>query len=165
MTDRQVAALRYMIFNAQNGTDGMKKILSLLIDKSEGFEKEVFTTLTESEEFTGDEIHEDAASMAAMQSSNCTTHLNQLFLLMDTDFQFSVHYGHMAQGGEFDTTGQFPGSPDHPTHTGDEPVRYMFWLARTPYSTSANRVSISRQEIDHVDLSKPGREEKDIASY
>ena len=156
MTDEQIAALKYLIFKARDGTDRAKKILSLLIDASEGLEKEVFITVTGGEGFTEEELQDDSLSVGAVQSSNCTTHLGALLHLMGTDFHFTHHYGHMTEDGEYDTTGQFPGAPDHPTHTGEEPVRYTYWLARESYSKEASRVSVSREEIDAVDLSKPG---------
>ena len=45
ITPKQVAALKYMIFNAKNGTELSKRVLAFLIESSEELTKEVCLSL------------------------------------------------------------------------------------------------------------------------
>lgn len=65
-----------------------------------------------------------------------------------TDFCFSLHYGSFKENGRFDTSGQFGDS--------NIPLRYTFWCAKNFYSKTAETTSISRTELESIDLEKPG---------
>lgn len=165
VTAKQVAALKYLIFKAKDGTETSKRILAFLIEQSDRFTQEVCCTLTEGHEgFSGEEIHEAAIGVGSMQSSNCTTHIDQVLQVMGCRFSFSVHYGDFnpaRKGDPFNTDGIFAGLPeDRVTRPGQVreglPCRYTFWLSREPYSRKANRVRVKRATLNQIDLLKPG---------
>jgi hypothetical protein len=168
MTPKQIAALKYMIFIAKNGTHLSKRILAILIDKSENLTREVCLTLVaEREGFSGEEIDIAARGMHTMQSSDGTTHINQLMLAMGTDLRFDVHYGDYdpARAGDpFSSAGQFPGWDPALVHDPDPeeacredmPMRYTFWFAKGHYSRTAALVTTTREELEKIDLRRPG---------
>ena len=41
-------------------------------------------------------------------------------------------------------------------HPADSPLRYTFWLAKNPYSRTANQISVTRQGLEAIDLNKSG---------
>lgn len=167
-TPKQISALKNLILYAKDGTDLTKKVLTFLIDQSEGLTKEVCLTLTEScEGYDGKEIHYAAVRAGDMNSSNpkCSTRLDLLFQLMESQLYFSAHYG------DFDPTrsdnplncdGMFVGSPAHWQRIpGDEglyregmPLRYTFWLQRQPcgYSHEAKLLPATREELEKIEL-------------
>lgn len=150
----QVAALKYMIFSSQDGTELSKRILAFLINQSEGFTKEVCLTLVEDREgYTADEI----------RSASCTihtTHLNQLFRIMGTEFIFSYHYGDFDPtriGNPFSFAGQFAGADisqvvDPEAIREGMPERYTFWLAKHCYSDQAMLIITTRKELERIDI-------------
>ena len=164
-TTRQIAGLRYMIFNAKAGTDLSKRILAFLIDRSEELTKEVCLTLVENREgYTADEISAAAYGVGAMQSSCRTTHLDELLCVMGSELCFSVHYGDFdpdRAGDLFNSDGQFAGwdrtqvARDGKIREG-MPLRYTFWLAKRLYSRRTALVASTREELEQINLKKPG---------
>lgn len=165
VTAKQIAALRYMIFNAQDGTDLSKRVLAFLLTQSEGLTKEVCLTLVEDREgYTGNEIHDAGLGVGAMQSSNCITRLHALLYLTGSELNYSVHYGDfdpIRSDDPFNCDGQFAGHDVSKVarpglvRTG-MPLRYTFWLARSPYSRDATLVTASRRKLGRINLKKPG---------
>lgn len=162
ITDRQIAALKYLISATKDGNPTVKQIMYFLIDQSEGLTKEVCVTLTQNREgFTADEINHDAHKMSGLGSCNCNTHIHQIMIAMGTEFGFSVHYGGHGEDGKFDTSGMFPGAPKHMVMDEkltilDAPMRYTYWLAKGFYSRTAKVIPVTRAELEAIDLSKPG---------
>ncbi len=165
VTKKQIAALKYMIFNSKNGTPLTKQILALLIDRSEKLTKDVCLSLVEDPQgYTAEKIEEAAHGLDAMISGNCITHLDALCYLMGSKLGFSVHYGDFdptRDGDPFDVSGMFPGFPNNkvsdPKLTLEGlPMRYTFWLARKYYSRNAELLQITKDELEQIDLKKPG---------
>lgn len=155
VTDKQIAALKYMIFISKDGREMAKKILFCLINKSERLTKDVYFTLTQKEDWLNrEEVDRNARSVGAMQSVNCSTHLNEIMEVLGADLRFSVHYGHFSSVGSFNTEGMFPSAREG--DRADAPMRYTFWLARKLYSRSATEVAVSRAELDAIDLKEHG---------
>ena len=113
ITDKQIAALKYMIFNAEHGADLSKRVLAFLIDQSERLTKEVCLTLVaDRERYTAEEIRNAGHEMGAMSSSNCTTHLAELLRVTGSELNFSYHYGDFdptRAEDKFNCDGQFAG--------------------------------------------------------
>jgi hypothetical protein len=165
VTAKQVAALKYLIFKAKNGTQTSKRILAFLIDQSDRFTQEVCCTLTEGlDGYSGEEVHEAALGVGSMQSCVRTTHIDEVLQVLGCEFEFSVHYGDFdptRKGDPFNADGIFAGLPENlVTHPGKVreglPCRYTFWLSREPYSGNANRIRVQRATLDQINLLKPG---------
>jgi hypothetical protein len=155
VTKKQIAAVKYLIFESQDGSNLAKQILALLLDKSEGLTKQVYITLQQDREgYTADEIQKAAVTMGGMTSSTCSTHLDEIMDILDTKFEFSIHYG-SYEGKTFSSNGIFPGYEGHPLNA---PLRYTFWLAEKSYGHAGGEIEIpvSRKELDEIDLTKPG---------
>lgn len=165
ITQTQIAALKYLIFNAKNGTELSKRVLTFLIDQSQGLKREVCLTLVEDREgYTGKEIDSAARGVSGMVSCNCTTHLGALASLSGSELFFSVHYGDFdpkRSGDKFSSAGIFAGAPlsmvSHPSNAQEGlPMRYTFWLAKKHYSRTAELVTATRKDLDLIDLNKSG---------
>lgn len=164
VTAKQIAALKYMIFNSRDGTELPKRVLAFLIDQSEGLTKEVCLTLTADREgYTADEVHAAGRGVGAMRRYHGTTHLNELLDLMESDLHFSHHYGDFdphRHGDPFNTAGQFAGMSQHQVYDPElvlegMPKRFTFWLAEEDYSRQATLVVATREELEQIDLRKP----------
>ena len=165
VTSKQIAALKYMIFIAKNGTDLSKRVLAFLIDQSEELTKEVCLTLmADREGYTADEVNAAAHGMHGMESCNGTTHLDQILHAMGSEFSFSVHYGDFDPNrpdDPFNTDGMFAGCDrSQVTRLGlileGMPLRYTFWLSKQEYSRQAKLVVAVREELEQINLEKPG---------
>ena len=164
-TSKQIAALRYMSFNAKNGTELSKRVLALLIESSEELTKEVCTSLVADREgYTADEISAAGHGVGNMESCNGTTHIDQILHAMGSELSFSVHYGDFdptRTDDPFNTDGMFAGwdrsqvSRDGLISEG-MPLRYTFWLSKKNYSRQAKLVVATREELDQINLEKPG---------
>lgn len=164
-TSKQIAALKYIIFKAQNGTELSKRVLAYLIDKSEGLTKEVVLTLVANREgYKADEISKAALGVGEMQSSGGPTHINALLDVMGTELKFSFHYGDFDPNRTDDPLncdGQFPGVPEHKLSRPGlgrkgMPLRYTFWISKENYSRKATLIVTTREELDQINLKKPG---------
>ncbi len=164
-TPEQIAALRYLIFNAKDGTDLSKQVLAFLIESFAGLTKEVCLSLVADREgYTADEIGAAARGVGSMGSGNRATHLDQILCLMGSDFGFSVHYGDFdptRTGDPFNNDGQFPGFSVHQVARPElvregMPLRYTFWLSREHYSRQVALVVATREELERINLKKPG---------
>ena len=164
-TSKQIAALRYMIFNAKNGTELSKRVLAFLIDQSEKLTKEICLTLVANREgYTADEISDAAYGVHGMKSCNGTTHLDQIFHVMGSKFGFSYHYGDYDPAridDPFNSAGQFAGCgvrsvTDPELVREGMPLRYTFWLSKKNYSRQAALVIATREELEQINLEKPG---------
>src|SRR3989344_7416148 len=165
ITDKQIAALKYMIFNAEHGADLSKRVLAFLIDQSERLTKEVCLTLVaDRERYTAEEIRNAGHEMGAMSSSNCTTHLAELLRVTGSELNFSYHYGDFdptRAEDKFNCDGQFAGHMESQVvHPGlvrkGMPLRYTFWLSKENYSRQATLVVATRKELEQINLQKPG---------
>lgn len=165
VTLRQIAALKFMIFIAKNGTEVSKRVLAFLIDQSEELTREVCLTLVVNREgYTADEINAAAHGVGGMQSGGGTTHLNELLEAMGCGMIFSIHYGDFdpSRGSDpFNNDGQFAGaSISQVVEPGvireGMPLRYTFWLAQQRYSRQATLVVTTREELEQIDLKKSG---------
>ena len=155
-TSNQIAALRYMIFNAKNGTELSKRVLAFLIESSEGLTKEVCLTLVvDREGYTADEIRAAGHGVDSMGSGNGTTYLDQILAAMGSELSFSVHYGDFdptRTSDPFNCDGQF-GDWDRSQviHSGPTPEsmppRYTFWFSKQNYSRQAALVVATREEL------------------
>jgi hypothetical protein len=165
LTKKQIAALKFMIFEAKDGTPLTKQILSLLIDRSQELTKDVCLSLVDGREGYGaDEINVAAHGVGAMTSGNGTTYLDELCVLMGAQLGFSVHYGDFdptRSEDQFDTSGMFPGAPlktvsDPRLVREGMPMRYTFWLSKKNYSRQAELITANREELEKIDIKKSG---------
>jgi len=164
-TEKQIAALRYLIFRAKNGTDLSKRVLAFLIASSEGLTKDVCLTLIENREgYSADEIHEAGRGVGGLQSSCGTTFIDQILIAMGSTLAVSVHYGDFdpsRPSNPFNTDGQFAGWPKDKLSQPESgrtgmPLRYTFWLSKRPYSRQASLVVATREALEKINLKKPG---------
>lgn len=165
ITRKQIAALKYMIFNARDVDKLSKQLLAFLIDRSKKLTNEVCLTLVENRNgYTADEINAIANGVGWMCSSNGTTHLDQIFHVMGSKLHFSFHYGDFnprRKDNPFSSAGQFAGV-DECRVTNPElvrkgmPLRYTFWLSKKYYSRQARLVVAKRKNIEKIDIEKPG---------
>ncbi len=164
ITDKQVRALKYLVYKSKYGSDLAKKIFFYLLDKSDNLTKEVCVSLVEGlSGYNNDEIHNAAFSVDFMKSCNLTTHLNEIFDAMGSGFNFSTHYGDFDPNREdiFNSDGMFVGwDRNQVSREGlikeGMPMRYTFWLSEDEFSADANLIPFTRYEIDSIDLSKHG---------
>lgn len=165
VTAKQIAALKYLIFIAKDGTDLSKRVLAFLLDASEGLTKDVCLTLVADREgYTADEISAAAYGVDSMKSRNGTTHINQILHAMGIELKFSVHYGDFdptRTDDPFNSYGQFAGLKAHEaTEPGlvreGMPLRYTFWLSKEHYSLQATLVVATREKLEQINLEKPG---------
>jgi hypothetical protein len=162
-TPTQITALKYLIFKAKNGTELTKRVLMFLLVQSEGLAREVCLSLVEGREgYSSDEIHAAGLGVGAMQSCNCTTHLDAMMALMGCDLHFNFHYG------DFDSTrvdeplnndGQFAGFRESQVSRPElvqkgAPMRYTFWFSRQDYSRDATLVFATREQLEKIDLTE-----------
>ncbi|GEM_PF-5886226 len=125
VTDQQIAALKYLIFQSQDANDWAKRILVFLLDKSEGLKKEVTLTLKARKDgFKDIDIRDATKSLDQMLSGNCYTHLQEIMVAVGTDFILSFN-----------------------TDSGPTLILY---LARESYPT--NRSNLSKLEVSEVAL-------------
>ncbi len=165
-TAQQVAALKYLIAVARDGNDLVKRILFFLLDSSDGLTEAVSVAFFEGKKgYTKEEISDAAQALAAMQSCNCSTHLDQLMHLVgEKPLFFSVHYGHYNRAGDFTSEGMFPGeikerAPGHEHDRDNMPLRYTFWIAEKMYGHSGQGhplLTPSRRKLAAINLKKPG---------
>ncbi|MEK7570196.1 MAG: hypothetical protein AAB515_02040 [Patescibacteria group bacterium] len=156
-----ILTLKYLISKSKDGDDIAKRILFFLIDNSNGLTEQVSMTLTQDHDgYTKDEIHTAAHKLDYMRSSNGTTHLSEIMLIMGAELGFSTHYGHYNEMGKLDTEGMFPGcgelAPGHENDREDMPLRYTFWLAEKDYGHSGQGRSLvtpPKQELMKIDMS------------
>lgn len=167
MTEQQIAALRYLIFHARNVNvkDVSKRIMACLIQHSEGLTKEVCLTIVENRDgFSTQDVRDASDGVDFMLSSNGTMHLSQILRAMGSTFTVSQHYGDFdatRQGDAFNSDGIFAGMPEHSVSrpglvSKGLPLRYTFWLAREYYSRNAISVSVTKTDLDAIDLKKSG---------
>ncbi|MBI5045270.1 MAG: hypothetical protein HZC02_05070 [Candidatus Levybacteria bacterium] len=155
VTDKQIAALKYLIFHSKQGKPLSKQILAFLLDGSKNLTREVYVTLWPISEYTPKEVRDSAIGIDAMKSPNGSTHLNEVMDAMGTEFGFDIHYGHFHEG-DFITAGQFPGLPSRECHPFGLPARYTFWCSPHRYSDTAEPLLVTRAELEAIDLKKPG---------
>lgn len=164
-TQNQIAALKYLIFAAKDGTHLSKRILSFLIDESEALTKEVCLSLVANREgYTGEEISAAADGVFRMSNSNCSTHLGEIVCVMGVNLKFSAHYGDFdpsrgdcrlnCDGIAAGRTIQQVYDPGL-TREG-MPIRYTFWLSKNHYSEQATLVVATLEKLNQIDLAKPG---------
>lgn len=157
-TPEQRAALRYIIFKARNGNELTKRIMTHLLNESRGLTREVCLTLVADREgYSGEDIQQAASGMHSMNSTNGSTHMNELMIAMGSDMRFDYHYGDYdpsREGNPFSTAGMFPGWPIEKVAGAVEepdlveegfPMRFTFWLSRKDYSSTAELVSVTSE--------------------
>lgn len=166
LTDKQISALRYLIFKSKDGNELTKKILAFLVEQSHGLSEEVCLTLVEDREgYTAEEIRDAAVGVDEMLSSNRRTHLHEILQAMGRNFRFCIHYGDYdptRDGDPFNSDGQFAGATKE--QVGGEvnllregmPIRFTFWCAKDFYSRTAKLVKVTREFLDQIDIAKPG---------
>ena len=79
---------------------------------------------------------------------------------MGTNFCFSFHYGDFdpsRKGDPFNHDGQFAGFPAdmvlNPVLVCEgQPIRYTFWLAPEHYARKAQLVTVSREELEQINI-------------
>jgi hypothetical protein len=160
LTSKQVSALRYLISKA-DVVDLTKRIVTHLVNNSEGLTKEVCFVLHQDREgYTKEEIHKAALDVKTLLSSNCNVHFNALLTLSGCEMYLSCHYGHL-EGTELNTSGQFPGQVrglSEEIHPTDAPTRYTFWLSKNHFNLEelAPPLTVTKADLDQIDLEKPG---------
>src|SRR3989344_7938377 len=143
-TDKQIKALKYLMFKSRDGNDLVKRILVFLINSSKELTEQVSVSLMEDREgYSRDEVGEVGHGLHDMISSNGSTHLNELMTAVGTELHFSSHFGHYNERAIFETAGQF---------SGGYPMRYTFWLAKRSYGHSGvvTGLTASREILDKI---------------
>ncbi len=144
VTKKQIDTLKYIVAMSWDISDRTKKLLLILLEKSENFTKEVHITLKMSDEEPKGSIMNIGYDIDRLNSSNGNTHMNELLSLIG-EFRFSIHYGRFTAKGEFSTDGQFEKSEN-------AIPCYTFWLAKKTYSNVSDEVIISLEEIDAKEI-------------
>ena len=164
-TPTQIAALKYLIFWAKNGSELSKRVLRFLLDQSEGLTREVCLSLVEGRDgYSSDEIHAAGLGVGAMQSCNCTTHLDAMTALMGCEFHFNFHYGDFDSirvDEPLNNDGQFAGFRESQVKRPElvqkgAPMRYTFWFSRQDYSRDATLDFATREQLEQIDLTESG---------
>ncbi len=90
ISQKQINALKYLIFKSEDARDWARKILLALIDASKGLTKPVY--------FTGNlnEVY-----MEDMFCTHHSTHLHEVVKLTGSKFKFSHHDGYFSCTGKF----------------------------------------------------------------
>lgn len=142
VSQQQIEALKYLILQSKNADELAKRVLFLLIEKSNGLTEDVSITLWESGDLPREEIA--SAVRHTMNSVHGTTHLSELLALSGSNMDFTLHYGHYVDD-KFDNTGQMG---------GDHQLRYTFWLARGLYDDNGpgKHIPFSLAELRSVEL-------------
>lgn len=169
MTDRQIAALRYLVDKSQEASDLAKQIVVFLVNASQGLTQEVCLTLVAGRDgYSAKEITAAEKDVGGMVSANWTTHLNELLAAMGSDLVVSYHYGDFdpnRRGDKFNSDGIFANLANTPgitivgpasTMKAGLPLRYTFWLAKEHYSQEATLITATRQDLAGIDLNRPG---------
>ncbi len=153
ITDRQIKALKYLIWQSDEATGLTKQLLYFLIDASKGLLEPVSVSIFEGvDEFTSIDLEEITDGFIRITSSNCSFHQHALLTAMGSPLEFSQHYGHYEKNGIFSSEGQFGRTPQNaPGHEDDRsmPRRFTFWLAEQSYGHSGmgRFLNISKKEL------------------
>ena len=91
VSKKQLQFLEYLVWNSKDADDFTKKCLIFLIRKSRGLTKPVGIIFSVSNRKLARTVLENLHDMC---SSLCTTHINELFYLVGSNF--SVDYGGLA---------------------------------------------------------------------
>ncbi len=166
-TSNQIKALKFLIIVSKVGSDLAKRSMLFLIDHSEELTKEVCLSMVEGRKGFDEVDIRDAATMDAMNSSNCPTHLHEVMLAMGSKFHFHLHYGDFSprrMGDKFNNDGQFAGWPVEKVSLNRNPqglvkegmpLRYTFWLSRESHSRKATFVPVSLKQLKKIKLTEP----------
>ncbi len=151
-TKKQITALKYLIFNAVDGTDLTKQVLALLIDQSRGpLAESVCITLTEDDgEYSAKEISDAARGLWEMQIVHGTTHIDQILKAMGSNLCFSVHEGDFSafcKGHDVETSSE--------TAIKGQLEVQTFWLAKKNFFMDSRLVHITREMLEEINLRKP----------
>lgn len=161
---QQIKALKYLISITKDGAVLSKRLVMLLLDRSEGLTKEVCITLQDSREgYTADEITEAARGFDALTSSTGVTFFDQIICAAGSEFRIGMHYGDFdptRKEKPFSNAGQFSGMPssmlgknfDPEIVREGMPLRYTFWLSKENYSRKASLVIATREELEQINL-------------
>lgn len=165
VTEKQIAALKYLVFHSRDANDLAKRIVAYLIEQSNGLVDGVCITLcADRQGYSAEEINTAAHHFGGMLSCNCNTHLSALMSAIGSDMHFSHHYGDFnpKRKRRFSNDGQFAGLPPKIVSGGKRavkqgmPLRYTFWLSLRPYTTDARFCPVMRKDLDTIDLERPG---------
>jgi hypothetical protein len=134
VSDKQIAALKYLIAHSRYANNFCKRLCFWLIDHSQQLTKSVSVSIR---------IHPQD-TMAAdgahnMVSNGCTTHLNAIMHAMGTEFHFSHH------GGTRNVEGLLEGSGG-----------YTFWLSPDYYDRQATQLHFNIEVINQIKLARSG---------
>ncbi len=153
ITEQQVATLRYLILKAE-GTDLAKRVLTFLINRSEGLTRDVCVSLVSGREGYGrKEIEAAAHSVHNMHSVNHSVHIDALTTLMGSELHFSSSRTCLVEE-----------SPGHlqfnDLESADSPLKgqycLSFWLTKENYYREAALFAVTREELEAIDLQCPG---------
>jgi len=132
-TEKQIKALKYLVFKSKDAGPETKKACLALIDASQGLTKPVF--------FTGysKDIYDGAHGIISGQG---TTHLNQVMKVLGTEFVFSSHDGFFTAPGQFQSGSRI----------GEKHTRTL-WLSSTECDSSASEISLD--QVEAIELIDP----------
>lgn len=145
ITAKQIAALKYLIFNSKDGTELTKRIIAHLIDHSSNLTKDVCLTLTCERDFPREEIVAAYEGFEALPSANRSTHLTEILTAMGCDLRLSYDMGDYN-----------PNREDDPLECQVHEDSITFWLSKWHYSRQADHVEVTREDLEKIDLKKPG---------
>lgn len=147
ISDKQVAALKYLIYKSRYGSMFLKQILFLLINGSANLTKDVYFTFGQGSEYRNEEVSGHAQTMLGMLVSNQTTLLNDLLTLAGRNYKFSIDYGCYDNQGKFSDL-----VAAKPT------IVYTIWLSREYHGKNCQptKIEASREEIESIQIFKTG---------
>jgi hypothetical protein len=128
--DRQIAALKYLVFHSKEIGNTCKRVIATLLDESAGLTKPVkirFEANTQG--FSEKELLALFHDFSVATSCGCKTYLNELLSIAGNDLHFSY-------GGSL--------------------VDYECGLWRRKGKKEPRVIEVTRSELDQIDLSRPG---------
>jgi hypothetical protein len=156
-TDKQVAALQYLIARTQlrdkhNAIASLaKQLLWKMIQASENMTKPVCTTLhVNDKELIAEEIYLISDAVDLMCSGNGNTHLGAMMHLMGVGYLFSLSHGNLNEEGRIN---RLPSG-----HPEKGLMCYSFWLGPGFHGKAGGfeKIKVTCAELEAIDLSRSG---------
>jgi hypothetical protein len=141
VTPDQLATLRYLIYRSETLDELTKRIVTFLLNGSQGLTRPVCVCLARGASgYSRNEINAAAGSLREANSRKIEIRLNQQLRLMGTEMRLSCQYGNPEGEKGFDEQGG--------------PHRYTFFLGKRGYGACSNGTELkaTKKELDQVDI-------------
>jgi hypothetical protein len=145
MNQKQVAALKYLIYKSKDASELSKQVMVYLINQSMGFTKEVaISFLGGMYGYSDKEARGIVYGVHGMQSSNGSTHLDAMMKLANCNLNFSHHQG----------------CYENETFNSGKSVSGTVWLSNHPYGHKTKKLIVlptpEKRIIQKINLEKNG---------